>query len=62
MKMKSTTRGGKRPGAGKPRSGKFTRSFFVTDTEHKILVRYLAELRAATKGGKASLLRWKDEK
>ena len=38
--------GGKRRGAGRPRSGKFTRSIFVTDIEHKQVVRLIADMRA----------------
>jgi len=36
-----TRRGGRRAGAGHPRSGKFTRSFFITDLECKALDKYL---------------------
>jgi hypothetical protein len=39
--------GGKRKGAGRPRSGKFSRTFFVNDTEHKELSKYLGLLRTA---------------
>lgn len=40
--------GGKRPGSGRPRSGKFTRSYFVTDIEDKELKAVLAKIRAGS--------------
>lgn len=43
------THGGKRPNAGRPRVGKFSRSFFVTDGEYKKLLQLFSKLKAERK-------------